>query len=133
MLGLAAAGLMSAMPRKAPAAAASALPDDILDNWYQLILELVRHTPTYSPPVASRAFAYLGVTAYEAVASGIARPSNPRRPTERSCCRSRPRRRARPMTMRVVLQAALADAVAALFSNTGPTGQRALGRDDARR
>ena len=65
----------SAMPRKAPAAAASALPDDILDNWYKLILELVRHTPTYSPPVASRAFAYIGVTAYEAVAGGIARPS----------------------------------------------------------
>ncbi len=52
------------------AAAASALPDDILDNWYRLILELVRHTPTYSPPVASRAFAYIGVTAYEAVAGG---------------------------------------------------------------
>ena len=33
-------------------------------------LELVRHTPTYSPPVASRAFAYLGVTAFEAVATG---------------------------------------------------------------
>ena len=33
-------------------------------------LELVRHTPTYSPPVASRSFAYLGVTAFEAVATG---------------------------------------------------------------
>ncbi len=30
------------------------------------------------------------------------------------------------MTRRVVLNAALANAVAALFSNTGPTGQRAL-------
>ena len=41
-----------------------------LTNWYRLVLELVRHTPTYSPPVASRAFAYIGVTGYEAVASG---------------------------------------------------------------
>ena len=43
---------------------------EALLNWYRLVLELVRHTPTYSPPVASRAFAYLGVTAFEAVASG---------------------------------------------------------------
>ena len=43
---------------------------EALLKWYGLVLELVRHTPTYSPPVASRAFAYLGVAAYEAVASG---------------------------------------------------------------
>ena len=42
----------------------------MLRNWYRLVLKLVRHTPTYSPPVASRSFAYLGVIAYEAVASG---------------------------------------------------------------
>jgi hypothetical protein len=27
----------------------------VLDTWYRLALELVRHMPTYSPPVASRA------------------------------------------------------------------------------
>ncbi len=42
------------------------------EGWYRLILELVRHTPIYSPPVASRAFAYLAVAAYEAVAGGRA-------------------------------------------------------------
>lgn len=125
MLGLAAAGLMSAMPRKASAAAASALPDDILDNWYKLILELVRHTPTYSPPVASRAFAYIGVTAYEAVAGGthdlrtLAGQLNGLAPV--------PARTAgATYDEGAVLNAALANAVAALFSNTGPTGQRAL-------
>lgn len=46
--------------------------NDVLRTRYELILELVRHTPTYSPPVASRAFGYVGVTAYEAVASGEA-------------------------------------------------------------
>ena len=50
----------------------SSLPQEVLRTWYQLSLELVRHTPTYSPPVASRALAYLGVTAFEAVASGSA-------------------------------------------------------------
>ena len=43
---------------------------DILRQWYRVVLRLVRHTATYSPPVASRAFAYLGVAAYQAVASG---------------------------------------------------------------
>ena len=43
---------------------------EILRQWYKVVLHLVRHTATYSPPVASRAFAYLGVAAYQAVASG---------------------------------------------------------------
>jgi hypothetical protein len=41
-----------------------------LAAWYKLSLALVRHTPTYSPPVASRTFAYMGVTVFEVVASG---------------------------------------------------------------
>ncbi len=44
--------------------------EQALHAWYKLVLELVRHTPTYSPPVASRSFAYLGVSAYEAIAGG---------------------------------------------------------------
>ena len=34
---------------------------EVLRDWYKLALALVRHTPTYSPPVAARTFAYLGV------------------------------------------------------------------------
>ncbi len=34
--------------------------EEVLHTWYDLGLELVWHTPTYSPPVASRSFAYLG-------------------------------------------------------------------------
>ena len=48
-------------------------PDEattVLDMRYKLALELVRHTATYAPPVASRTLAYLGVASYEAVASG---------------------------------------------------------------
>ena len=55
-------------------AAAPAVADDnrteVLGNWYRMILELVRHTPTYTPPVASRSFAYTALVAYEATASG---------------------------------------------------------------
>ena len=46
-----------------------ALRDRVLHDWYRMILELVRHTPTYTPPVASRAFAYTAITAYEATAA----------------------------------------------------------------
>jgi hypothetical protein len=54
-----------------------ALPDAagenaaVLTAWFDLILELIRQTPGFSPPVASRALGYAGVTAYEAVVPGI--------------------------------------------------------------
>ena len=40
--------------------------------WFELSLDLVKETPGFSPPVASRAFGYLGVTLYEALAPGLA-------------------------------------------------------------
>ncbi len=43
----------------------------VATDWFKLSLELVQQTPGYSPPVASRAFAYLGVTLYEAVEPGF--------------------------------------------------------------
>ncbi len=43
----------------------------VLTAWFDLILELIRQTPGFSPPVASRALGYAGVTAYEAVAPGM--------------------------------------------------------------
>jgi hypothetical protein len=96
-----------------------------LHTWYRLVLELVRHTPTYSPPVASRAFAYLGVTAFEAAASGsdalqsLAGQLNGLQPV--------PRREAgQAYDEAVVINAALAFAARNFFLNTGPTGQRAL-------
>ena len=91
----------------------------------QLVLELVRHTPTYSPPVASRSFAYLGVTAFEAVASGSAEHADPGGPVEG--LKPAPQREAgKTYDEAVVLQAALAFAAQNFFENTGPTGQRAI-------
>jgi hypothetical protein len=94
-------------------------------RWYALILELVRHTPTYTPPVASRAFAYVSVAAYEAVASG--------RPELQSLAGQL--HDLAPLPARdpdaayddsIVIQAAMATAAHAFFANTGPTGQRAM-------
>ena len=56
-------GLMLTGMLGAAQAQRAVAPEQVLQGWYKLILELVRHTPTYSPPVASRAVAYLGVTA----------------------------------------------------------------------
>ena len=62
--------LWATAPGASAAEAARPAPQEVLASWYGLILELVRHTPTYSPPVASRSLAYLGVAAFEAAASG---------------------------------------------------------------
>ncbi len=113
------------------AAAAGPLPEEVLALNTRLALELVRHTPTYSPPVASRAFGYLYVTAYEAVAQGsdglesLAGQLNGLEPL--------PAREAGlPYDEAVVLEAALATALGDLFANTGPTGQRAMDNVGAR-
>ena len=94
-----------------------------LDGWYRLVLELVRHTPTYSPPVAARAFGYLGVTAWEATAATD--------PTLQSLAGqlnalTLPAAPDPTLDPAVTLNAALAAAVPVLFANTGPTGQRAM-------
>jgi hypothetical protein len=39
--------------------------------WFRLALALVQSTPGFSPPVASRAFGYLGVALYEALVPGM--------------------------------------------------------------
>ncbi len=107
----------------APAHAAK--PESVLAKWYELILELVRHTPTYSPPVASRSFAYFGVTAFEAVASGddnlttLAGQLN-------GLTAPPAREPGAEYDEAVVLQAAMSSAARNFFFNTGPTGQRAL-------
>ena len=119
-------GALAALPLVArPAFAASPRPQaaEVFDIWYRLVLELVRHTPTYSPPVASRAFAYLGVTGFEAVQMTG--------PGLRSLSGQMPGfgpvpRDSGPLDPPLVLHAALAQAVRRYFGNTGPTGQRAM-------
>jgi hypothetical protein len=100
---------------------------DILLTWHKFSLELVRHTATYSPPVASRAFAYLGVTGFEAAASGA--PKLKSLAGQLNGLSAMPsREEGEAYDDAIVLNAALSAAVSELFNNTGPTGQRALQR-----
>jgi hypothetical protein len=100
-------------------------PDDVLRKWYGLVLELVRHTPTYSPPVASRTFAYLGVTAFEAVAGGSSEMVSLAGQLH-GLAPCRPETPAKPMTTRWCSTLRWPRGFEPLFVNTGPTGQRAV-------
>ena len=106
-------------------------PEAVLDARYRLVLDLVRHTATYSPPVASRAFAYLGVIGYEATASG--RADMVTLVGQLRDLKTLPKREAgATYDEAVVLDAALSSALQRFFDNTGPTGQRAMAAMDAK-
>lgn len=73
---MAAAGLPSIGLRDGSALAvgcpsASAFGAEVPAAWFELALDLVRTTPGFSPPVASRAFGYAGAALYEAVVPGM--------------------------------------------------------------
>ena len=124
---LLALGLVFARAQTTPA---QPLETRIITTWYKLTLELVRHTPTATPPVTSRAFGYLGVTLHEAIAS--------RSKTARSLVgqlnglSAIPQPENAPYDDAAVIHAALTTAVRSLYANTGPTGQRALDFLEAR-
>ncbi len=44
---------------------------NVATEWFNLVLQLVQQTPGFSPPVASRALGYLGLTLYESVVPGM--------------------------------------------------------------
>lgn len=56
---------------QAPLPTAEAYDASFVTAWYDLQLELVRTTPGFTPPVASRAFGYTGVALYEAIVPGL--------------------------------------------------------------
>lgn len=65
------------LPAARPAHALSALPTAtaydhaVASAWFDLLNELVRQAPGFSPPVASRAIGYAGVALYAALQPGI--------------------------------------------------------------
>lgn len=116
--------ILGALTEAGPALAATSA-EEVLTTWNRMVLTLTRHTPTYTPPVASRTYAYLNVAAYEAIASGsdqlqsLAGQLNELTPV--------PAREAgATYDDAIVLEAAMSDVMAKLFENTGPTGQRAF-------
>jgi hypothetical protein len=125
LMGMTLAAAAMARARRAAAAdPAAARAVEALHGWYRLVLELVRHTPTYSPPVAARTFGYLGVALHEALVPG--------RPELRSLAGQVAGLAPPPVRpgcdSGVLVDSLLAALVAAFFANTGPTGQRALAR-----
>ncbi len=52
---------------------ANTYSSDVVIAWYSLELELIKQTPSlgFTPPVASRLFAYTGITVYETVVPGM--------------------------------------------------------------
>jgi PAP2 superfamily len=106
-------------------------PQEVLRSWYKLSLELVRHTATYTPPVASRSLAYLGVTAFEAVAAGS--PDLRSLAGQLNELQAAPQRKTgKTYNEAVVMQAAMSFAAGELFSNTGPTGHHAMAALEAK-
>lgn len=119
--------LLSVSGSFSPARAERMAPEAVLRSWYTLVLELVRHTPNYSPPVASRSFAYLGVAAYQSVAGEHTRLKSLE--GQLNDLRDLPQREAgATYDDAIVLNATMAVATKALFDRTGPTGQHAFGR-----
>jgi hypothetical protein len=118
------AAVLALSRNSALSAALRLTAQDVLQRWYGLALELVRHTAPYSPPVASRTFAYLGIVAYESVASGGG--------ALLSLTGQLPDLKVLPMRQSDakydeanVMHGALHVAVQQLFNHTGPTGMRA--------
>jgi hypothetical protein len=77
LVGAGAAGGAAALGVLAPPAFAARRdprPEDfdagVAASWFDLQLVLVRTTPGFSPPVASRAFAYSAISLYEAIVRG---------------------------------------------------------------
>jgi hypothetical protein len=124
-------GFLSFAGKAALAAAPRTDANTVLHAWYDLTLELVRHTATYSPPVASRSFAYLGITAFEVVASGTSKLSTLAGQLPQLAVL--PQRQAGlKYDEAVVLNAAMSAAVLYFFQNTGPTGKRAISARSAK-
>jgi hypothetical protein len=100
-------------------------PQEMLRYWYLLMNELVRHTATYSPPVASRSFGYLGVTVFEAAVGGSDKLVS--LVGQLHGLDSVPKREPGAVyDETVIVGAAMSDAVVYYFGNTGPTGLRAI-------
>ena len=52
-------------------ASADEIDSKVAVEWFRLLVRLAKSTPGFSPPVAARAYGYMGVTLYEAVMPGM--------------------------------------------------------------
>jgi hypothetical protein len=83
VVGLWTCAALAQTPAQTPAQAAPTAPGGRADRpataysaqvateWFRLALQLTQQTPGFSPPVAARAMAYMGLTLYESVVPGM--------------------------------------------------------------
>ena len=65
---------VNAVAQTQPVAAtrtADTFSSGVANEWFSLAIQLVQQTPGFSPPVASRALGYLGLTLYESIVPGM--------------------------------------------------------------
>lgn len=117
------AGSVALLATPALAADRAELCRGALIDWHRLVLELVRHTATYSPPVASRAFAYVGIIAHECHVGLVPGPLTLAGQVNGLTPLPAP---APGLDPAAVLDAALGRAMTDFFGNTGPSGQGAM-------
>jgi membrane-associated phospholipid phosphatase len=106
-------------------AAPTTLDSAVATAWSDLLLELVRSSPGFTPPVAARTMGYLGVTLWEAVAPGT--PGGVSLATQLNAMPALPR----PATdavydWRLVANSAAAGVLRRLFADAGATPRMSI-------
>jgi len=71
LCGIGIAGPVMAQTPPNPSLPAETYSAEVATEWFALAQQLTQQTPGMSPPVASRALAYLSLTLYESVVAGM--------------------------------------------------------------
>ncbi len=101
------------------------LEKTVINNWYSLTLELIRHTPGYAPPVASRTLGYLGVGLYEALVPDLRKYKS--LVGQLNALTNIPKRmRSKTYDTATIENAVLSSLVQDFFDNTGPSGTQSI-------
>src|SRR3954470_7922772 len=124
VVGLPPSGARHGVARAAVSPPASAYLADVPTEWLELTLELVRTTPGFSAPVASRAFGYAGFALYEAVRPGM--PGRRSLVGRLNGLTGFPRRRGGALDWPLVANAALAQILRSLFPTAPGSGVEAI-------
>jgi hypothetical protein len=110
--------------------AASAYGGGVAAAWFDLTLDLVRTTPGFSPPVASRAFGYAGVSLFLAVVPGL--PGRPGLVGRLNGLTEPPRPARGPYHWPTVASSVLASILRALFPATPAPNRAAIAQLERR-
>jgi hypothetical protein len=124
VVGLPSFGARPGVAIAATSAPASAYPAEVPTAWFELALELVRTTPGFSPPVASRAFGYAGAALYEALLPGM--PGRRSLAGRLNGLTEFPRRGGGAVHWPLVANGALAQILRSLFPTAPDSGLEAL-------